>query len=66
MHFCTCYSITSVEGCVGCLQQEQCVKMPRPIELELDLGQHHFEEAVSGSDSSDENDSDDDGSEPTN
>jgi hypothetical protein len=38
--------------------------MPRPIELELDLGQHHFEEAVSGSDSSDEVDSDDDGSEP--
>jgi hypothetical protein len=40
--------------------------MPRPIELELDLGQHHFEETVSGSDSSDEDDSDDDGSEPTN
>jgi hypothetical protein len=40
--------------------------MPRPIELELDLGQHYFEETVLGSVSSDEDDSDDNGSEPTN
>ena len=33
---------------MGCLQQGQCVKMPGPIELELDLDKHNFEEKVLG------------------